>query len=93
MIMSNVSTFSTKCLDAIVAPAPIRDVGGFVFCPLTCCRRVRCSCNPSWLNLSLDRLGFTLTADTLKSGTSRIPDQIIDGENRWAYGSTSLASN
>ena len=90
MTMGTVSVFSTKSLDALVAPGLIGDVGVVMLSPLARCRCLSCSRNPPWLNVFL---GFACTCYTFEPGTTRVPNRIINGENRWAYGSVLSASD
>ena len=88
MVVSGVSSFSAECFNAFVTPGPIRDVGVIMLSPLTRRRRLRCSRNPSWLNLSVGCLAFLalsldmrFTSYVSESGTTRVPKQVVNGEN------------
>ena len=92
MTMGTVSVFSTKSLDALVAPGPVGDVGVIMLSPLARRRCLRCARNPPWFNFFL---GFACTCYATEPGTTRVPrdNRIINGENRWAYGSAVSASD
>ena len=80
MVVGNMSSFSAECFHTFVTPGPIGDVGVVMLSSLTRRRRLRCSCNPPWLNLSIGctallalSLDMIITCCASESGTTRVP--------------------